>query len=109
MKLTLHNKYNYLNYSSNTVKTSTTTKNNSVTSQTTSSVDSAKASSSSLNTHEVKFIMENGMAEGAYVDGIKMGLADIFLTSKNQFKQKTHEKYNQTDVKKLNEILGSLD
>lgn len=109
MKLTLHNEYNYLNYSNNTVKTSTTTKNNSGTSQVTASADSAKSSSSSLNTHEVKFIMENGMAEGAYVDGIKMDLADIFLTSKNQFKEKIHEKYNQTDSEKLEEIFGLLD
>lgn len=77
-----------------------TTKNNSTTSQALSSGSSAQTS----NSHTVRFVLENGIAEYAYVDGIKMNLGDMFLTNKSQLKERIIEKYNKTDAEKLEEI-----
>jgi|GEM_PF-4374804 len=46
------------------------------------------------------------MAEAAYVDGIKMDLADMFLTNKSQLKERINEKYNKTDAEKLEEAFS---
>lgn len=101
MGLAIENKYNYLNYSTNT------TKNNSVTAQKEfSNILAEKKSSSHPNTGTVKFVMENGIAEAAYVDGIKMDLSDMFLTDKSQLKGRIDTKYNKTDAEKLEEIFG---
>ncbi|AKN32253.1 hypothetical protein Ccar_15840 [Clostridium carboxidivorans P7] len=103
MGLAIENKYNYLNYSTNT----NTTKNNSVTAQKEfSNILAEKKSSSHLNKGTVKFVMENGIAEAAYVDGIKMDLSDMFLTDKSQLKGRIDTKYNKTDAEKLEEIFG---
>lgn len=100
MGLAIGNEYNSLNHS-----TSIST-NSSITSQVSSSENSVKTSSSHLNTGTIKFVMENGIAEYAYVDGIKMDLADMFLTSNSQLKERIIEKYNKTDAEKLEEIFG---
>lgn len=103
MGLAIENKYNYLNDSTNT----RTTKNNSVTLQEEfSNILTEKKSSSHPNTGTVKFAIENGIAEAAYVDGIKMDLSDMFLTDRSQLKETINRKYNKTDVEKLEEIFG---
>ncbi|AKN32426.1 hypothetical protein Ccar_16805 [Clostridium carboxidivorans P7] len=103
MGLVIGNEYNYLNHSTNT----NTIKNNSVTAQGEfSNILTEKKSSSHLNTGTVKFAMENGIAEAAYVDGIKMDLSDMFLTDKSQLKRNINIKYNKTDAEKLEEIFG---
>lgn len=81
-----------------------TTKNNSITSQVISSGNSAETSSSHLNTGTIRFVIENGMARYAYVDGIKMEIADMLLTNKSQLKERIIKKYNKTDAEKLEEI-----
>ncbi|OOM14209.1 hypothetical protein [Clostridium saccharobutylicum] len=100
MGLAIGNEYNSLNCSMS-IKT-----NNSTTSQVSSSENSVETSSSHLNTGTIKFVMEDGMAEYAYVDGIKMDLADMFLTNNSQLKERIIEKYNKTDAEKLEEIFG---
>ncbi|WP_270563221.1 hypothetical protein [Clostridium beijerinckii] len=99
MGLAIGNEYNSLNYSTNI------TTNNSKASQVVSSESSVKTSHS-INKGTIKFVMEDGMAEYAYVDGIKMDLADMFLTSKSQLKERIIEKYNKTDAEKLEETFG---
>lgn len=81
-----------------------TTKNKSTTSQVPALGDYAQTKSSHLNTGTVKFVIENGMAQYAYVDGIKMNFADMLLTNKSQLKERIIEKYNKTDAEKLEEI-----
>lgn len=101
MGLAIGNEYNHLNYSNSI------TKNNSVAPQEKfPGISINKKSGHALNTGEFKFVMENGMAEGAYVDGIKMDLADIFLTNSRQLKERINEKYNKTDAERLEEIFG---
>lgn len=97
------NEYNYLNYSTNI----STTKNKSVAAQEKfSNILTEKKGSPHLNKGTVRFVMENGIAEAAYVDGIKMDLSDMFLTKKSQLKEKINEKYNKIDAEKLEEIFG---
>ncbi len=103
MGLAIENKYNYLNYSTN----ASTTKNNSVTAKEEfSNILTEKKSSPHLNTSTIKFEMENGIAEAAYVDGIKMDLSDMFLADRSQLKANINRKYNKTDAEKLEEIFG---
>ncbi|MBV7275466.1 hypothetical protein JMF89_05485 [Clostridiaceae bacterium UIB06] len=103
MGLAIENKYNYSTNAS-------TKKNNSVTEQQEfSNILTEKKSSSNLNKGTIKFVMENGMAEAAYVDGIKMDLSDMFLTDKSQLKGEINRKYNKTDAEKLEEIFGLQD
>jgi hypothetical protein len=104
MSLTIGNEYNYFNYSTITTNNANTTDENSVTSQAKSSQNSTQTSNSHLNTGTVKFVMGNGMAKSAYVDGIKMNLSDMFLTDKSQLKARINEEYNKTDAEKLEEI-----
>lgn len=103
MGLTIGNNYNSLQYSTNN-----TIKSTSETSQEATSENSTKSSSSDASTlnNTLQFIMEDGIATGAYVDGIKMSLTDIFLTSKSQLKENINKEYNKTDVEKLEEIFG---
>lgn len=96
MELIIENKYNSLNNSTST------NKSNSITSQVTSSENVVKT----ISSHTIKFVMEDGMAEAAYVDGIKMDLADMFLTNKSQLKERINEKYNKTDAEKLEEAFN---
>lgn len=80
------------------------TKNNSTTSQVPSLGNTAQTKSSHLNTDTIKFVIENGMAQYAYVDGIKMNVADMILTNKSKLKERIIKKYNKTDAEKLEEI-----
>ncbi|WP_315074307.1 hypothetical protein [uncultured Clostridium sp.] len=109
MSLTIRDGYNYLSYPSNNTRTknnANTTNNNLLASQANSSQNSTQTSDSHPNTGTVQFVMKNGMAESAYVDGIKMNLSDIFLRDKNQLKARINEEYNKTDAEKLEEIFG---
>lgn len=81
-----------------------TTKNKFTTSHVSSLGNFAQTKSSHLNTGTVKFVIENGMAQYAYVDGIKMDLADMLLKNKSKLKERIIEKYNKTDAEKLEEI-----
>ena len=88
MGLAIGNEYNYLNSSTNT----NTTKNNSVTSQEESlKTSTEKKSSPHLNEGTIKFVMKNGMAESAEVDGINVSLTDLFSTNKSQLKERINE------------------
>ena len=77
------------------------TKNNSTMPQV---LSSGKSAETSLNTGTIRFVIENGMARYAYVDGIKKEIADMLLTNKSQLKERIIEKYNKTDAEKLEEI-----
>ncbi|OOM77607.1 hypothetical protein [Clostridium sp. BL-8] len=106
MSLTIGNQYSYLNYPNNITRTTNTIDNNSVTSQAKPSQNSTQTNDSGLHTDTIQFVMKNGMAESAYVDGIKMNLSDMFLKDKSQLKARINEEYNKTDAEKLEEIFG---
>ena len=111
MSLTIKDRHNYLNYPNNTTSitnTSNTTDDNSITSQAKSSQNSTQTNDShlNLNTGTVQFVMKNGLAESAHVDGIKMNLSDMFLRDKNQLKARINEECNKTDTERLEEIFG---
>lgn len=102
MGLAIGNDYNNLNYSTKT----TTKKNNSVTAQEESSNISTEKKNPHLNEGTIKFVMENGMAKSAEVDGINVSLTDLLSTNKSQLKERINEEYNKTDAEKLEEIFG---